>query len=304
MIFSGLPSPQQRRKTLRKLLQGPCLRFAGSFSPAVSRLIERRGFDGLYVSGAVVSSFHGLPDIGLVGLKEMAGMAENLIQFSALPSIADADTGFGGPAQAACALYEYERRGLSGLHIEDQSFPKRCGHLDHKKLAPVEEMLLKIKALVRVRKDKNFLIIVRTDARGVRGLQKALDRAKAFEGAGADMIFPEALMSLKEFELFRSQIKIPLMANMTEFGKTPIIPFQRFKNMGYNIVIYPVSLWRLALKAVDEGLSALKKDHQKKLLPKMQTRAELYDLLEYKKYQLFDKELYNFSLKKDPHNKT
>lgn len=300
MIFSTLPSPQQRRKTLRKQLKGPCLRFVGSFSQAVSRQIEARGFDGLYVSGAVLSSFQGLPDIGLLGLGEMANLAENVIQGSPLPSVADADTGFGGTAQTARALYEYEQRGLSGLHIEDQSFPKRCGHLDHKKLVPVQEMILKIKALVQARRDKNFLIIVRTDARGVEGLQKALDRAKAYQEAGADMIFPEALMSIKEFELFRSQIQIPLMANMTEFGKTPIIPFKEFKDRGYNIVIYPVSLWRLALKAVDEGLKALKEDHQKELLPKMQTRAELYDLLNYKQYRLFDKELYNFSLKETP----
>ena len=191
-----------------------------------------------------------------------------------------------------------KKEAFPACHIEDQSFPKRCGHLDQKNLIPVEEMRLKIQSAVKARKDKNFLIIARTDARGVEGLDAALERAKAYLSAGADMIFPEALQSISEFEKFRSQISAPLIANMTEFGKTDIIPYKTFKNMVYNVVIYPVSAWRLALKAVDEGLNLLFEDRQGDLLPQMQTRQELYDLLKYKEYNKFDKELFNFSIGK------
>ena len=298
MIFKQI-SAQEKRKKFREQLKTSCLRFVGSFSPLVSRLIEKKGFDGIYVSGAVVSSLQGWPDIGLTSLTEVANRAENITQFSSLPSIVDADTGFGEAGNCARSLYEFEKKALSGLHIEDQSFPKRCGHLDKKSLIPIEEMLLKIQSAVKVRRDKNFLIIARTDARGVEGMDAALERARAYVRAGADMIFPEALQSVKEFEKFRSQISVPLMANMTEFGKTDIIPYKTFKSMSYNIIIYPVSTWRLALKAVDEGLNLLFEDCQENMLSRMQTRKELYDLLEYESYNKFDKELFNFSVKKD-----
>ena len=298
MIFEQI-SAEERRKNLKTQWESSCLRFVGSFSPLVSRLIERKGFDGIYVSGAVLSSLHGWPDIGLTSLTELVDLAENFTKFSSLPSIVDADTGFGGAGNLARTVYELERRGLSACHIEDQTFPKRCGHLDQKSLIPLEEMVLKIKTAIKARQDKNFLIIARTDARGVEGLDQALERAKAYVSAGADMIFPEALQSIKEFEIFRSEISTPLMANMTEFGKTEIIPHQVFKSMAYNVVIYPVSAWRLALKAVDQGLEMLFRDQQKSLLPQMQTRQELYNLLQYEDYKVFDKELYNFSVKKN-----
>ena len=298
MIFKQV-SAQEKRKRLKAQLESSCLRFVGSFSPLVSRLIEEKGFDGIYVSGAVLSSLYGWPDIGLTSLTEVVNGAESLAQSSILPSIVDADTGFGEAGNIARAVYELEKRGLSACHIEDQTFPKRCGHLDQKTLISVEDMVLKIQAAVKARGDKSFLIIARTDARGVEGFDQALQRAAAYISAGADMIFPEALQSIKEFEMFRSKISSPLMANMTEFGKTEIIPYQIFKNMAYNVVIYPVSAWRLALKAVDQGLDVLFKDQQKDLLPQMQTRQELYQLLKYEDYKKFDKELYNFSVKKD-----
>ena len=298
MIFKQI-SAQEKRKSLKTQLKSSCLRFVGSFSPLVSRLIEQKGFDGIYVSGAVLSSLQGWPDIGLTSLTEVADLAESFTQSSVLPSIVDGDTGFGEAGNIARTVYELEKKGLSALHIEDQTFPKRCGHLDEKNLIPTEEMLFKIQTAVKARKDKNFLIIARTDARGVEGLDQALERAKAYISAGADMIFPEALLSVKEFESFRSEISAPLMANMTEFGKTEIIPYQTFKKLAYNVVVYPVSTWRLALKAVDQGLDFLFKDRQKDLLPQMQTRAELYKLLKYEDYKLFDEELYNFSIKKD-----
>ena len=298
MIFKQI-SAQEKRKNLKTQLESSCLRFVGSFSPLVSRLIEQKGFDGIYVSGAVLSSLHGWPDIGLMSLTEVANLAEGFTQSSILPSIVDADTGFGEAGNIARTVYELEKRGLSACHIEDQTFPKRCGHLDEKNLVSVEDMVLKIKIAVKSRRDGNFLVIARTDARGVEGLGQALERAKAYVSAGADMIFPEALQSIKEFEIFRSEISAPLMANMTEFGKTEIIPYQTFKELAYNVVIYPVSAWRLALKAVDQGLDLLFKDQQKDLLPQMQTRQELYELLQYEDYKMFDKELYNFSIKKD-----
>ena len=296
MIFKG-PTAQDKRKQLKSSLKNSCLRFVGSFSPLVSRFIQEKGFDGIYVSGAVLSSLKGWPDIGLNTLTETSHLAESLSQNSSLPSLVDIDTGFGGPVNVARSIYELEKKGLSACHIEDQSFTKRCGHLDKKKLIPVEDMLYKIQSAVKARTDKNFLIVARTDARSQEGLQGAIHRAKQYVKAGADMIFPEALQSLEEFKVFRSKISVPLVANLTEFGKTPITPYKTFKNMGYNIVIYPVSLWRLALKAVEGGLDLLIQDKQKDLLPKMQTREQLYDLLEYEKYNQFDKELFNFSLK-------
>ena len=295
----NLISAQEKRKKLKEQLKNSSLRFVGSFSALVSRLIEQKGFDGIYVSGAMLSSLQGWPDIGLVTLTEAVHLAESITQSSSLPSIVDADTGFGGPVHCARTVQELEKRGLSACHIEDQTFPKRCGHLDEKNLISIEEMILKIQSAVKVRKDKNFLIIARTDARGVEGLEGSLIRAKEYVKAGADMIFPEALPSVREFEKFRSQISVPLMANMTEFGKTDIIPHSLFKKMGYNVVIYPVSLWRLAFKAVEKGLDFLSDDRQKELLPQMQTRQELYQLLEYEKYNQLDKELFNFSVKKD-----
>ncbi|MCZ0932508.1 MAG: methylisocitrate lyase [Oligoflexia bacterium] len=298
MIFKTI-SAQEKRKKLKAQLESSCLRFVGSFSPLVSRLIEQKGFDGIYVSGAVLSSLQGWPDVGLTSLTEVVDLAESFTQFSSLPSIVDADTGFGGAGNLARTVYELEKKGLSAFHIEDQTFPKRCGHLDQKTLISVEDMILKIKTAVKARKDNNFLIIARTDARGVEGLDPALERAKAYVSAGADIIFPEALQSVKEFEIFRTEISTPLMANMTEFGKTEIISHQTFKKLAYNVVIYPVSAWRLALKAVDQGLDRLFKDQQKDLLPQMQTRQELYKLLQYEDYKIFDKTLYNFSIKKD-----
>lgn len=291
-------SPQKKRQQLKNTLATSCLRFVGSFSPLVSRLIENKKFDGIYVSGSVMSSLKAWPDIGLISLKEVLDESENITKMSQLPSIVDADTGFGDAVHQARSIYEFEKRGLSGLHIEDQQLPKRCGHLDNKKLISTKDMCCKIQALIQARTDPNFLIIARTDARGVEGLDAAINRAKAYVQAGADMIFPEALQSIKEFELFRKNITVPLMANMTEFGKSDIIPYHIFKKMAYNIVIYPVSTWRLALKAVEQGLDNLFKDDQKSMLKNMQTRQELYSLLKYEEYNKFDKEIFNFSLKK------
>lgn len=285
MVFNT-KSPEQKREDLREKLKGPkCLRFAGSFSPLVSSMIEELGFDGLYVSGAVVSSQKGWPDVGLTTLCEMSREAEVITRFSSLPSLVDGDTGFGSPINCARLVMEMEQKGLSALHIEDQEFLKKCGHLDNKKLIPTEEMILKIKSALKARKDKNFLIVARTDAFGVSGMEEALERAEAYREAGADMIFPEALPSVKDFETFREKVKTPLLANMTEFGKTDIIEQRIFEKIGYNMVIYPVTAWRLALKATEKGLKLLARDRQKDILPEMQTRHRFYELLKYEEYK-------------------
>ncbi len=299
MMFSKKPFTDKRRELRDKLKSQKCLRFVGAFSPLVARLIEEKGFDGVYVSGAVVSNDRGWPDVGLTTLNEVVDRASNIAQSSFLPSIVDVDTGFGESMNCARSLVEMERGGLSGLHIEDQEFPKRCGHLDNKKLISMENMVLKIQSIVKARRDKNFLIIARTDAKSVSGMEEAIDRAKAYLEAGADMIFPESLSSIKEFEEFRLKVPSLLLANMTEFGKTDIISHKIFEKMGYNIVIYPVTTWRLALKAVEKGLDMLFKDQQASMLDQMQTRKRLYELLRYEDYKLFDKGVFDFKINRN-----
>ena len=298
MLSALKKSPRQKRQELRKALKtSSCLRFVGSFSPPVSVLIEELAFEGLYVSGAAVAAMEGRPDIGLITLNETADRAESLTRVSALPSLVDGDTGFGGALNVARLVEEMENRGLSGLHIEDQENPKRCGHLDDKRLIPAEEMIAKIQSAVKARRDENFLIVARTDAFSVEGRAAARERAEAYGKAGADMIFPEALPSVKEFEIFRERVSLPLMANMTEFGKTDIIQSKVFEKMGYNIVIYPVSALRFALHAAEKGLRLLAEDRQKEALPKMQTRSRLYELLRYNDYRKFDREVLSFQRK-------
>ena len=299
MVFSVKTAEEKRKLLMEKLRQSRCLRFVGSFSPLVSTLIEEKGFDGIYVSGAVVSGDLGWPDVGFTTLNEVADRAETLTRFSNLPSLVDGDTGFGSALNCARMVAEMEKRGLSGVHIEDQGYPKRCGHLEGKKLVSIEEMVCRIQSAVKARQNSHFLIIARTDARGTEGMEGAIERARAYGEAGADVIFPEALHTVQEFEEFRKRIKTPLLANMTEFGKTDLIPHKVFEKIGYNIVIYPVSVFRLALQAVEEGLDVLFQDKQEQLIPKMQTRERLYKLLKYKNYEDFDKSVFNFSLKEN-----
>jgi methylisocitrate lyase len=297
MLFAQ-KSPAEKRADFRAALRsGKLMRFAGAFSPLVSLLIERQGFEGLYISGAVLAADLGLPDIGLTTLTEVAQRGRAIARVTDLPAIIDADTGFGEPMNAARAVQEFEELGLCGCHLEDQLSPKRCGHLDNKSLVPAADMAKKIRAAVTVRRDPNFVVIARTDARAGEGLSAAIDRAKAYADAGADMIFPEALQDHSEFERFRQAITVPLLANMTEFGKTKLLTTQQLASLGVNVVIYPVTTLRLAMKAVERGLTVLEKEGtQSSLLDDMQTRAELYDLLRYEDYSRFDQNLYNFRL--------
>ncbi|GIG22733.1 2-methylisocitrate lyase [Cellulomonas chitinilytica] len=287
-----------RRATLRaELASGRLLRFPGAFNPLSARLIEAKGFDGVYISGAVLSADLGLPDIGLTTATEVTQRAGQIARMTNLPAIVDADTGFGEPMNVARTVQGLEDAGLAGCHIEDQVNPKRCGHLDGKSVVDEETALQRIRAAVDGRRDPNFLVMARTDIRAVDGLAAAVDRAKALVDAGADAIFPEAMASASEFEAIREAVDVPLLANMTEFGKGELLTAQQLTDLGMNIVIYPVTLLRLAMGAAMAGLDEITAEGtQAGLLDRMQTRAELYDLLDYASYNHFDADVFNFRL--------
>ena len=302
MLFQNVSAEEKRKRLKENLSSNKLLQFPGSFSPVVSRLIEEKGFDGVYLSGAILSADMGYPDIGLTTLTEVVQRGKVIARASSLPSIIDIDTGFGETMNVARTIQELEEHGISGCHMEDQKQPKRCGHLDHKQLVDVKEMGQKIKTAVKARRDPNFLLIARTDARGVEGLQGAIDRAKAYVHAGAEVIFPEALKDEKEFEAFRNEVSVPLLANMTEFGKSKLLSKQKLEQLGYNLVIYPVSSFRIALGAVEQGFDRMKQEgSQESLLDEMQPRKRLYELLKYEEYNAFDQSIYNFNLEGENH---
>lgn len=275
-----------RPAKLRRLIADHCVAMPGAFNAMTARLIERAGFEAVYVSGAGLSNATaGVPDIGLLGMDEWARLIGYICDATSVPVVADVDTGFGGPSNVARTVRELERVGLAGLHLEDQQFPKRCGHLAGKELLAADEMCAKLEAAASARRDANFLIIARTDARGVEGFDVAVERAKLYLQHGADAIFPEALQSADEFRKFAEALgrpKVPLMANMTEFGKGPLLSVNELAAMGYRMVIFPQTAFRLANNAMSDGLKHLKQHAtQKELLEKMQTRDELYGVLDY-----------------------
>ncbi|MFN3698505.1 MAG: methylisocitrate lyase [Pseudobdellovibrio sp.] len=298
MLFPQITAAEKRKLFREKLKSGKLLQFPGSFSPLVSMMIEKKGFDGIYISGSVLSNDLGYPDIGLTTLTEVAQRGRQIARTTSLPAIIDADTGWGEPMNVTRTIQEFIEMGLSGCHLEDQENPKRCGHLDNKAVVETSTMLKKIKAAVNGKKlDPNFLIIARTDARASEGLEKAIDRAKAYVDAGAEMIFPEAMQNEKEFEAMRKAISVPLLANMTEFGKGKLYTKTELENLGYNLVIYPVTTLRLAMGATDKGLDIIKSTGtQTEALPMMQTRQQLYDLTAYEDYNQFDQNIFNFKL--------
>ena len=297
-LSTSRPSPSERRAALRAALaSGRLLRLPGAFSPLVAKAVEDAGFDGVYVSGAALSADLGLPDVGLTTLDEVAGRGGAIARATALPALIDADTGFGEVMNVARTVQALEDAGLAGCHLEDQVNPKRCGHLDNKTLVSPESMVQRIRAAVAARRDPAFVICARTDARGPEGLEAAIARARRYVEAGADMVFPEALADEAEFAAVREALDVPLLANMTEFGKSPLLGADRLADLGFNVVIYPVTTLRLAMGAVEEGLRAIARDGtQEPLVPRMQTRARLYDLLGYAEYAALDADVYDFSL--------
>ncbi|SCE43030.1 MULTISPECIES: methylisocitrate lyase [Streptomyces] len=298
MVLHTRTTPAERRRALRAgLASGRLLRMPGALNPLTARLIQETGFDAVYLSGAVLAADLGLPDIGLTTSAEIAARAQQTARVTDLPVLVDADTGFGEPMNAARTVQLMEDAGLAGLHLEDQVNPKRCGHLDGKTVAPRAEMVRRVRAAVDARRDPDFLLMARTDARSVEGLPAAIDRARAYVDAGADAIFPEALADVSEYEAFRAAVDVPLLANLTEFGKTPLLDTATLENLGYNIALYPVTLLRIAMGAVEDGLRTLAAEGtQKSLLPRMQTRSRLYELLGYEEYAAFDSAVFDFTL--------
>lgn len=297
MLQATKSAAEKRNEFRTALASGKLLRMPGAFSPLVAMAIQRHGFDGVYISGAALSADLGLPDIGLTTLSEVAERGGAIARATDLPALIDADTGFGEALNMARTIQTLEAAKVCGCHLEDQVNPKRCGHLDGKSLVTTQAMVEKIRAAVGARRDKNFLIMARTDARASEGLDGAIARAKAYVDAGADAIFPEALADESEFEKFRKAIQVPLLANMTEFGKSKLLTAKQLSDLGFNIVIYPVTTLRLAMKAIEDGLATIKRDGtQQSVVGKMQTRAELYELLRYEDYAKFDKDIFNFKL--------
>lgn len=279
---------------LRDLVAATAVQVPGAPNALMGRMIEEMGFPAMYLSGAAFSAgVLALPDIGLFTLTEMAQQLHYLTSRVSVPVIVDADTGFGDTVNVERTISELERAGAAAIQIEDQVLPKRCGHLSGKSLVPTEVMCAKIRAAVTARVDDDTVIIARTDARGVYSFDAAVERAKAYVDAGADWIFPEALTTLDEFEALAKEFSVPLVANMTEFGKSPLFGFDELADRGYRVVLYPVTLLRVAMKAVETTLSILAADGtQRELLDLMQTRQELYDLLEYDSYETRDREYF------------
>jgi methylisocitrate lyase len=293
MHFTKKNPAEKRSNFVKSLNSGKLLRFPGAYNPLSAKLISEIGFDGVYVSGGVMANDLGLPDIGLTTLEQVSYRASQITRVTDLPTIVDADTGF---KDCKKTILTFEKKGLAGCHIEDQIEQKRCGHLDNKELISREEMVVKIKNAVSARIDRNFLIIARTDANAVEGLDKTIDRIKAYEDAGADMVFPEAMKDEKEFEKVRKISKGYLLANMTEFGKSKLLNKSELEKLGYNLVIYPVTTQRLAMKNVEDGLKSIFiNGDQNNIIDNMQTRKRLYELVEYEKYNTPDNKITDFS---------
>lgn len=298
-LFGSTTTNAQKRAEFRTSLESSELtKLPGAFNPLTARLIQDiGGFEGVYISGAVLANDLGLPDIGLTTLTEVAQRAGQIARVTDLPVLVDADTGFGEPMSAARTIAALEDAGLAGCHLEDQVNPKRCGHLDGKEVVETDLMVRRIAAAVNERRDENFIICARTDAAGIHGIDEAIERAKAYAGAGADMIFTEALYTEEDFEKFRAAVDIPLLANMTEFGKTKLLSAQQLQDLGYNAVIWPVSTFRVAMGATEEFLRDMQADglQSEEWLERMQHRSRLYELVRYEEYNDFDQSVFTYS---------
>ena len=293
MHFVKKNSNEKRLDFSNKLKTNTIIRAPGAYNPLTAKVIEEIGYDAVYVSGGVMANDLGFPDIGLTTLEDVSTRSYLISRVTNLPTIVDIDTGF---KSCEKTIQTFEEFGVAAVHLEDQVAQKRCGHLDNKELISTNEMVNKIKECIKAKKDENFKIIARSDAKNVEGLDKMIDRCKAYVDAGADIIFPEALKDEKDFETVRKKLNCYLLANMTEFGKSKLFNYKELENFGYNIVIYPVTTQRLAMKNVEDGLRVIFSDgHQNNIIDKMQTRKRLYELVEYEKYNSLDEKIYNFS---------
>ena len=295
MHFVEKDPSQKRIDFVNKLKSKKIIRAPGAYNPLTAKLIQEIGYDAVYVSGGVMANDLGFPDIGLTTIEDVSTRSYLISRVTDLPTIVDIDTGFKSCKET---IETFEEFGLTAVHLEDQIERKRCGHLDNKELISKDEMVKKIKDCVSARKDENFKIIARSDAKSVEGLDKMIDRCKAYIDAGAEIIFPEALTDEKDFEKVRKELSCYLLANMTEFGKTKLLNYKELENLGYNIVIYPVTTQRLAMKNVEDGLRDIfVNGHQNNIIDKMQTRKRLYELVDYEKYNSLDEKIYNFNTK-------
>ncbi len=293
MHFIKKKIKEKRKDFVNKLKSGKILRVPGAYNPLTAKLIEEIGYDAVYVSGGVMSNDLGYPDIGLTTLEDVSIRAKQIARVTNLPTIVDIDTGF---KSCKKTIQIFEKFGIAAVHLEDQIERKRCGHLDNKELISKEKMIKKIKECIKAKKDKNFKVIARSDAKSVEGIDKMIDRCKAYVDAGAEIIFPEALADERDFEKVRKSLDCYLLANMTEFGKSKLLSYKKLENLGYNIVIYPVTTQRLAMKNVEDGLRDIYVNgHQNNIIDKMQTRKRLYELVDYEKYNSLDKKIYNFN---------
>ncbi len=293
MHFIKKKIKEKRKDFVNKLKSGKILRVPGAYNPLTAKLIEEIGYDAVYVSGGVMSNDLGYPDIGLTTLEDVSIRAKQIARVTNLPTIVDIDTGF---KSCKKTIQTFEKFGITAVHLEDQIERKRCGHLDNKELISKEKMIKKIKECTKAKKDKNFKIIARSDAKGVEGIDKMIDRCKAYVDSGAEIIFPEALADEKDFEKVRKSLDCYLLANMTEFGKSKLLSYKKLENLGYNIVIYPVTTQRLSMKNVEDGLRDIYVNgHQNNIIDKMQTRKRLYELVDYEKYNSLDEKIYNFN---------
>ena len=297
MLHSAKSAAEKRVALRARLASDEILVLPGAFNPLSAMLIEKKGFEGVYVSGAMLAADLGLPDVGLTTLGEVALRSQQIARVTDLPVIVDADTGFGEPMNVARTIQSLEDAGVAGLHLEDQVNPKRCGHLDGKAVVELEEATRRLRAACDARRDPNFLIVARTDVRALEGLDATIARARAYVEAGADAIFPEALLSAEEFAAVRAAIDVPILANMTEFGKGESLSVRQLGDLGIDMVIFPVSLLRLAMGAAGRALDVLEADGSlASLLGEMQTRGELYELLDYESYTRFDQAVFDFRL--------
>jgi len=295
MHFVEKDPGQKRLDFVNKLKSKKIIRAPGAYNPLTAKLIQEIGYDAVYVSGGVMANDLGFPDIGLTTIEDVSTRSYLISRVTDLPTIVDIDTGFKSCKET---IETFEEFGLAAVHLEDQIERKRCGHLDNKELISKDEMVKKIKDCVSARKDENFKIIARSDAKSVEGIDKMIDRCKAYIDAGAEIVFPEALTDEKDFEKVRKELSCYLLANMTEFGKTKLLNYKELENLGYNIVIYPVTTQRLAMKNVEDGLRDIYSNgHQNNILNKMQNRKRLYELVEYEKYNSLDEKIFNFSTK-------